>query len=189
MSALLLRPRFWFSLLFEGFKTCILASLLPAKLFSTPSPVFVMDSLSRQPGMDRAGSHLCDATWEVRAFISSHSSFQPAVHQNLWGSFPDLQVPRYSDLLVFWGISTLKKHSAYSHISPGMRHDELKYSYVAPSSASALTGTILLSLGLVSQGVEQGPPHRVLLTLQSIGSLCRHWIIISGYLIQASTFS
>ncbi|XP_029788888.1 uncharacterized protein LOC115286558 isoform X2 [Suricata suricatta] len=41
------RPRLWVSLLFEGFKTCILASLLSAKLFSAPLPGLVMDSLSR----------------------------------------------------------------------------------------------------------------------------------------------
>jgi len=61
MSALLHWPCFQLCPLFEGFKMCILASMLSAKLFSAQSPRFVMDSLSRQPGMDQTGGHLCDA--------------------------------------------------------------------------------------------------------------------------------
>lgn len=44
---------------------------------------------------------------------------------------------------------------------PGIRLSELRYPCVGPSSACALDGTILLSLGLVSQGVVLRPPRRI----------------------------
>lgn len=63
MSALWLWPCFQFRPPFEGFKTCILASLLSAKLSSAQSPGFVIDGLSgSQAWTEQVVSHLWDAS-------------------------------------------------------------------------------------------------------------------------------
>lgn len=78
MSALCLWPCFQFHPLFEGFKTCILASLLSAKLSSAQSPGLVIDGLSgSQAWIKQAVSHLWDASWRPEPFLFSHSSIQP----------------------------------------------------------------------------------------------------------------
>lgn len=89
MSALLLWPGLQFCPLWERFKTCTLASLLSAKLFFAQAPRSVMDSLSGQPGVDRAGGHLCDAIWKVPAFLFSQSNIQPCRTSESPGKFSE----------------------------------------------------------------------------------------------------
>lgn len=108
MFALLLWPRFQFSLLFEGFKACILASLFSAKLFSAPSPGFVLEAWAGSQGWTEQAVTLWCYLKGVSLYVPSYA-FSVPIHQNLWGKFPDLQVPRDSYPLVFSGMSTLKQ--------------------------------------------------------------------------------